>query len=125
MTDIFFHTNFPKDLITALQLLHGLEQQPGYRVERKSTVGQLNLDNTVLFIFDHAKKKVDLTTTALFESGYRVFAFKLPSATSLDPYSLSLTTLNLWSKILRTIQNEHQPFIYTYKYLGKELLRIQ
>ncbi len=125
MVKIYFHTNYPKDLTHAISLVHSLQFLKEYEIERRSIVDPINYDKSVVFLFDHSKKKVDLITEALYDSGYRIFAFKLSSAEKIDPFQLGLKLMELWSKVLSKIDTETIPFIYTYSYQAKNLKKVK
>lgn len=125
MAKIYFHTNYPKDLTNAISLIHSMQLPKQHEIERVSTVASMDFERSVLFLFDHAKRKIDLVTEAHYDSGYRVFAFRLSSTEQLDPFKLSLTLMRLWHIILEKINKENDPFIFTYTYSAKTINKIK
>jgi uncharacterized protein YbcI len=123
--EIYFDLNYPKNLAQALTLLHDLNQAQDFRIIRTQNIENINKEHSVIFLFDNGKKGLDISTDKHFEDGYKVFAFKLTSAESINFFQLMLMTLKLWSTILNTIQKENQPFVYTFTYQGRSLTKVR
>lgn len=124
MTKIYFHTNYPAGLVNALQLINSFDESNSFHIERVQTVERMSFDRSVIFLFDHSKKKIDYVTQAHRDAGYRVFAFKLRKEESLDLYKLALSLARVWPTILDTIVQEANPFVVTYDYKSKKLKKI-
>jgi len=123
--EIYFDTNYPKDLAEVLNLLHKLDNSQNLSIQRTQHIENIDKINSVVFLVDFAKKGIDITTDKHFEDGYKVFAFKLKSTESIDFFQLTLMTLQLWPKILQKVGNETMPFIYTFNYNGKGLNKVR
>lgn len=113
--NIYLDRNYPKNLVKALDYLHGIS--PSDEIEiiyGNGRLSDLDTENTVVFLFDSAKKGLERTTELHYEDGYRVFAFMTRTADNYDFFELSLQILTLWKKILGHIKEEREAFIYTY-----------
>ena len=124
MTKVYLDINYPKNLVTALQLVHQLQNPPQLDISRTAHFEESGNDS-VVFLFDRSKKGIDIVTEKHFEAGYKVFAFRLNSVDKIDLYQLSLTVITLWPKILKTLNGETQPFVFTYNYTSSTLKKIK
>jgi len=124
MTKVYLDINYPKNLVTALQLVHQLQNPPQLDILRTAHFEGSGSDS-VVFLFDRSKKGIDIVTEKHFEAGYKVFAFRLNSVDKIDLYQLSMTVITLWPKILKTLNNESSPFIFTYNYLASTLKKVK
>ncbi|MFA6402887.1 MAG: hypothetical protein WCX31_14900 [Salinivirgaceae bacterium] len=123
--EIYFDLNYPKNLSEALKLMHDLDESKSFRIERTQLIDNIDKENSIVFLVDSAVKGIDITIDKHFEDGYRVIAFKLNSKDSIDLFRLTLMTLSLWPKILQTISEETNPFIYTFNTKGKKLNKVR
>ena len=121
---LYLDTNYPKNLAEALQLIHKLETPQNFEILRTQQFDENDASNSVVFLFDRSKRGIDIVTEKHYKAGYKVIAFKLSSTARIDFFQLSLTTLKLWPKILNTITEESNAFIFTYSYNGKTLNKI-
>lgn len=122
MLKVYLDTNYPKNLIYALQNVHKLQYPQQLEIERTSAFVD---ERAVVFIFDKSKKGVDIITEKHFDAGYKVFAFKFYPEEKFDLFRFTLSTLQLWPKILEVIDQNHDPFIVTYRYFGSGLKRVK
>ena len=122
---VYFDNNYPKNLAEALQLIHRLQTPPIFDILRTQKFDENDIPNSVVFLFDRSKQGIDIITKKHYESGYRVFAFKLSSTDRIDFFQLSLITMKLWPKILAKIGEETNPFIFTYNYNGRALTKVK
>jgi hypothetical protein len=118
---VYFDINYPKNLAEALKLVHNLDESQKYSIQRTQEIGNINKENSIVFLIDSSKKGLDIVIDKHYEEGYKIFAFKLKSTDSLNIFHLTLRTLRLWPIILQTIEKETNPFVYTFKYNGKNL----
>lgn len=118
---MYLDANYPKNLAEALILIHKLETPQNFEVIRTQQFDENDISNSVVFLFDRSKRGIDIVTEKHYQAGYKVIAFKLSSTARIDFFKLSLTTLKLWPKILNTIAETSNPFIFTYSYKGKTL----
>jgi hypothetical protein len=121
MKRVYLDSNYPKNLVEALKLIHGLQSIQKYDIARTQEFDDSTALNTVVFLFDRSKKDIEIVTEKHFDAGYKVFAFKSNSTEKIDLFQLSLAILNLWPKMLNVIDSESKPFVFTYKYDGKKL----
>lgn len=124
MTKVYLNINYPKNLVTALQLIHQLQNPMQLDISRAMHFDDPD-DDTVVFLFDRSKKGIDIVTEKHFEAGYKVFAFRLNSIDKIDLFQLSMTVITLWPKVVETLSTESSPFIFTYNYSGKNLKRVR
>lgn len=120
--NILFDNNYPKAVVEALKLIHSIGKGTTFTVTTW-TKGE-EAEKPIVFIMDRSKTGIDVTTTKHFEAGYQVFAFKLNPGKKLDMFDLALTVLNLWPKVLETVSTDENPFVYTYRYGGRKLRKI-
>ncbi len=120
---VYLDTNYPKNLAEALQLIHDLQYPKSVEIIRTQKFEESDISNSVVFLFDRSKKGLDVVTEKHYEAGYKVFAFKLSSTDRIKFFELSLSILRLWPRILYTIEQETEPFIFTYTYNGKSLTK--
>lgn len=119
---IYLDRNYPKNLAGALKLLHTINPTDKYDViYGDKSLSELDANQTVIFLFDRAKKGIEATTELHYESGYRVFAFMTRTADRINLFALSLQVLSLWKKILDVIEAEKGPYVYTYGYKRRDL----
>lgn len=119
---ICLEQNYPKNLVLALELIHKVDiSTKDIKIHWDKKLTETDADSSVVFIFDKGKRALDFTTEQYFEKGFRVFAFKMATADSLNPFELSLTVLGLWRKVINIIDEEKRPFIYTYGYKALRL----
>lgn len=123
--ELYFDLNYPKNLAEALKLLHSLDDSQNISIQRTQQIDNIDKENSIIFLVDSAKRGIDIAIDKHFEDGYRVFAFKLNSANSINLFQLTLMTLKLWPKILNTLNKETNPFIYTFNYNGKQLTKVK
>ena len=123
--EVYFDNNYPKNLPDALSLLHELNQSQIFKIIRTQNIENIDKRQSVIFLFDNSKKGLSIVTDKHFEEGYKVFAFKLNSADVINLFQLTLMTLKLWPKILNTINEETNPFVYTFNYNGKYLTKVR
>lgn len=121
--EVYFDLNYPKNLAEALKLVHTLDESKNLSIQRTQLIENIDKENSIVFLVDSAKRGIDIVIDKHFEDGYRVFAFKLKSANSIDLFRLTLMTLSLWPKILQTVSKESNPFVYTFNYNGKCLTK--
>jgi hypothetical protein len=122
MMQICLEQNYPKNLVAALELLHKIDiSTKDVKIHWDKKLTEQDSDSTVVFIFDKGKRTLDFTTEQYFEKGFRVFAFKMATADTLNPFELSLTVLGLWRRVMNIINEEKRPFIYTYSYKGTRM----
>jgi len=122
---VYLDTNYPKNLVEALRLLHDLQEPREYEIIRTQDIRKADIQNSVIFLFDRSKKGIEIVTDKHFESGYRVFAFKTNSTNGINLFRLTLMTLRLWPKVLDTINEEKNPFVYTFTYNGHRLTKVK
>lgn len=123
--NIYFDRNYPKNLVKALDLIHSIYPTDTYNIIWGDKVlSELDKDQTVVFLFDRAKKGIEITTELHYEDGYRIFAFMTRTTEKTDLFRLSLRVLTLWKKILGRIKEENNPFIFTYGYKSKRLRKV-
>ncbi len=120
--NILFDNNYPKAVVEALKLIHSIGKGKAFTISAW-TKGE-EADKPIVFIMDRSATGIDVTTLKHFEAGYRVFAFKLKANKKLDMFDLALTVLNLWPKVLEKVQADENPFVYTYRYGGQKLRKI-
>jgi len=120
---VYLDNNYPKNLAEALQLIHGLQYPRKFEIIRTQQFDESDITNSVVFLFDRSKKGLDIVTEKHYESGYKIFAFKSHSTDKIDLFELSLCILKLWPRILTTIVEETEPYVYTYNYNGKSLVK--
>ena len=119
---LYIDRNYPKNLASALKYLHSISgSYPFNIIYKDKRLADLETHKTVVFLFDNAKKGIDLPTRKHVEAGYRVFAFKTRTAEKLDLFVLSLQVLSLWKKILDKIETSEGPYVYTYGYRNTKL----
>ncbi|HVX28289.1 MAG TPA: hypothetical protein VHB70_18225 [Parafilimonas sp.] len=123
MIKIYLDTNFPKNLITALQSIHSIQNPQEFDIIRAQHIS--DSESPVIFLFDKGKKGLDIVTEKHFEAGFRVFAFKLYSEAKLDLFKLSLTVLNLWPTALEQIKKNSDPFVFTFKNSLRSLKKVK
>lgn len=116
--NIYFDHNYPKDLVTALQVLHSMELNQNHSLYWDDKFDDIDKDNSVVFIFDRAKKNIEITTDKQFQSGYKIFAFRSSSTNVINDFDFSLHLMHQWSKILNIIEEERTPFVFTFTYQG-------
>ena len=121
---VYLDNNYPKNLAEALRLLHELQQPQDFEIIRTQDIENVDVKNSVIFLFDKSKKGLDIITDKHFEAGFKVFAFKLNSTDAINFFQLTLMTLRLWPKVLYTINEENNPFVYTFNYNGNVLQRL-
>ncbi|SMO94985.1 hypothetical protein [Fodinibius sediminis] len=124
--NIYLDRNYPKNLVKALDYLHGIS--PSDEIEiiyGNGRLSDLDTENTVVFLFDRAKKGLERTTELHYEDGYRVFAFMTRTADQIDLFKLSLRVLILWKKILDVIKDKNTPFICSYGYKENKVREIE
>lgn len=121
--ELYFDLNYPKNLAEALKLVHTLDESQNISIQRTQQIDNIDKENSIVFLIDSAKRGLDIAIDKHFEDGYKVFAFKLKSANSIDFFRLTLMTLSLWPKILQTVSEETNPFVYTFNYNGKYLTK--
>lgn len=122
---VYLDPNYPKNLEEALRLLHKLQDPQEYEIVRTQDIKKADTQNSVIFLFDRGKKGIEIVTDKHFESGYRVFAFKSNSTKKIDLFQLALMTLRLWPKVLDAINEEKNPFVYTFTYTGHRLTKVK
>lgn len=122
---VYLDNNYPKNLAEALKLLHELQQPQDYKIIRTQNIENVDVKNSVLFLFDKSKKGLDIVTDKHFEAGFKVFAFKLNSTDAINFFQLTLMTLRLWPKVLYTLNEENKPFVYTFNYNGQRLTKVK
>ena len=121
---ICLEQNYPKNLVSALQLIHKINSSSqDIQIHWDKKLTESDSATTVVFLFDRGKRNLDLTTEWYYEKGFKVFAFKSSSADKLNPFELSLTILGMWRKILGIINVTKSPFVVTYTYQGKSLYK--
>jgi len=114
--------NYPKNLVSALSLIHQIDTSTSdIQIVSDKPLTVSDSSSTVVFLFDKGKRNLDITTENYFKMGFRVFAFKMSSAETLNPFELSLTVLGLWRRMLNEIRGSKFPFVITYTYKGKAL----
>lgn len=123
--EIYFDNNYPINISKALSLLHELDKTQEYKVFRTHNIENINKENSVVFLMDFSKKGHDIIIDKHFEEGYKVFAFKWFSSDDVNVFQITLMTFQLWSKILKTISKETNPFVYTFTYKGKNLIKVK
>lgn len=123
--EVYFDTNYPKNLAEALRLLHALDDSKDFNITRTQNIENINKENSVIFLFDNSKRGLDIITDKHFEDGYKIFAFKLSSTDGINFFQLTLITLQIWPKILNRISEETKPFVYTFNYNGKILKKVR
>lgn len=122
---VYLDTNYPKNLVEALKLLHELQEPREYEIVRTQDIKKADIQNSVIFLFDRSKKGIEIVTDKHFESGYKVFAFKTNSTNGINLFRLTLMTLRIWPKVLDTINEEKNPFVYTFTYNGNRLTKVK
>lgn len=122
---IYFDTNYPKNLAEALRLLHDIQVPQEIKIIRTQDLKKVDVQNSVLFLFDKSKKGIDIVTGKHFEAGFKVFAFRTKSTKAINFFRFSVMTLHLWPKILNTLSEEHNPFVYTFNYNGLHLKKVK
>lgn len=121
--EVYFDLNYPKNLTEALKLVHNLDESKNLSIQRTQLIDNIDKENSIVFLIDSAKRGIDIVIDKHFEDGYKVFAFRMKSANSIDLFRLTLMTLSLWPKILQTASKETNPYIYTFNYDGKKLTK--
>jgi hypothetical protein len=121
--EVYFDLNYPKNLAEALKLVHNLDESKNLSIQRTQLIEDIDKENSIVFLIDSAKRGIDIVIDKHFEDGYRVFAFKLNSTDDINFFQLTLMTLKLWPKILHTVSEETDPFVYTFNYNGKYLTK--
>jgi hypothetical protein len=116
---VFIDNNYPKNLITALQLIHQIQIPMEFNIQRTQQFDEM--EHPVVFLFDKGKKGLDIVTEKHFESGFRIFAFKFYAAKKLYIFQLSPNISSFWPAMLNIIKQETSPFVFTYGYSRKSL----
>jgi hypothetical protein len=123
---ICLEQNYPKNLVLALELVHKVDiSTKDIKVFWDKKLTEQDSASTIVFLFDRGKRNIEFTTTQYFEKGFRVFAFKMTTADSLNPFELSLTVLGLWRKVINIIYENKDPFVYTYGYKQMKLNKVK
>lgn len=122
---VYLDNNYPKNLAEALRLLHELQQPQDFKIIRTQDIENVDVKDSVLFIFDKSKKGLDIVTDKHFEAGFKVFAFKSRSTNAINFFRFSIMTLHLWPKVLNAINEENNPFVYTFNYNGLHLKKVK
>ena len=123
--EVYFDTNYPKNLAEALRLLHELDDTKHFNIIRTKNIENIDKENSVIFLFDKSKRGLDIATDKHFEDGYKIFAFKLSSTDGINFFQLTLMTMKIWPKILNRIIEEAEPFVYTFNYNGRYLTKVR
>jgi len=118
----YFDTSYPHKLVECVRLLHQNSGAPQIEVVHDNQLKLIqNVEDSVMFIFDHSKRGVSLVTKQHAEKGCKVIAFKKKKDEPFSFFSFSLTILSAWQKILDEIEKSDGPFLYTI-YNGSQML---
>lgn len=121
----FIDTNYPKKLVQALDEIHQLQKQVRYEVVRwdGQVIKSAELKSSVFLLVDFHKRGLDIPTVKHYEDGYRVVACKAGEEPKLDYFEFAMTVLRVWPYIVDAATNDHQPFLYTFRYGGERLAK--
>lgn len=123
--EILFDRRHPNDLLEAIRLVQNMDSSDTHNISfYDSSTKDSELTEPVMILVDKKRKGLETTTEILFEKGFRVFALKLPLK-NFDCFDLSVTVLGIWPKVLDILKTKKSPFIYTYKYSGKKLVKVR
>ena len=110
----YFDTSYPPKLVECIELLYTNSGAPDIEIVRGDQNKLLqNIDRSVVFLFDHKKRGVSLTTKHHAEKGCKVFAFKRKENVQFNFFSFSLTILSAWNNILKEVESANEPFVCT------------
>ena len=110
----YFDTSYPPRLVECVQMIYNTSGAPDIEIVRGDQEKLMaNINNSVVFLFDHNKKGVSLATKNHALQGCKVFAFKKKEDDDFSFYTFSLTILSAWKNILNHIENTPEPFVCT------------
>lgn len=120
---LYLDNQYPPSLFNIIKSVHDLQYPQSYRVVFREWRDENNADDTVVFLIDNSKKGVDQHALSYFRDGYRVFTYRKPYGKPYDLFKQTLILLSTWQKILKIIETEKSPYIYTINESTKPLLK--
>lgn len=121
---LYFDNSFHNKLVQAIQLIYSLGSAPKVEIVRGDWSRVQGKEDVIIFLIDYAARGVDVATIKLVEEGHKVFAFKKNKNSGFTFFSLSFTILAAWRNILRKIEEEPGPFVFTIHNNNQRLYRI-
>ena len=110
---LYLDNQYPASLVRIIKSIHELQFPPNYEVISKDWLPDSNANDTVVFLVDNSKKGLDPHAINYYKDGYRVFTYRKPYGKPYSLFKQTLILLSQWPKILKAIEKESSPFIYT------------
>jgi hypothetical protein len=111
---ILLEGDFPAPLVDALHAVLQLYRKENVRVLTDSpTVEEDPNEATIVFMVNW-QKRISPAIWHRYRSGYCVFAFRYPQDNTIDPFRFAITVLKLLPELIKVIETEKRPFLYSF-----------
>jgi len=120
---LYLDNNYQPGIFEIISKVHSLQSPVEYEIIYREWSDEYKAGDTIVFLINLNKKKIDRAALGYFKDGYKVFIYRKPYDALFDPYKQALVMMSHWRKILETIEGNSEACIYSINNRNLEQLK--
>ena len=110
---LYIDNQYSKLVTDLIHSLHEIDASRKHEVVTGKWESSFTASDTVVFLWETNNRGFSQQILKHYTDGFMVFTYRKPYNKPLDLFQLSLLLLSQWKKILKLIENNSTPFLYT------------
>lgn len=110
---LYIDNQYSRHVTDLIHALHEIDANRKHEVVTGKWESSFTASDTVVFLWETNKRGLSQQILKHYDDGFMVFTYRKPHNKPLDLFQLSVLLLSQWKRILKLIEDNKAPFLYT------------